>query len=391
MKPSWPRTFLSVATIAAILVVGALSSSRTLQPNAERRATPASNSPTSMTSAATDSTAMPELVAPDPFAELERLAFNDPALAIERAHALGRTAAEKAAWVARLARAWTARDPQAAWDWLARLDQPKIHALADGTLPEVIIGAIAQHAPTLLVRNLDVALRAGESPLGVPAVVAVHLGLEALVANHQLDLARQSIETWVAEPQQLSLGEGAFVAVALALSQSGFAEAGRWLKSLPASSDRDIALVELPAHWVQSDARLALDWIDREAPPELRAAARRRAFNEWVEMSPADAGEWLGGYLAKAPADADTDRMIATVVNLGYALKSNPATALAWVGLVSDATARATLEERVVLRWARQDREAAGAYLAQVSALPFERKQALLQQMQGASFAARED
>jgi hypothetical protein len=82
--------------------------------------------------------------------------------------------------------------------------------------------------------------------------------------------------------------------------------------------------------------------------------------------------------------------MIGALINLGAAVKSSPATALQWNTLVSDVATRAAYEERIVLRWARDDRTAASDYLWKISALDPHRKQMLAQQMLGANFAESE-
>jgi hypothetical protein len=318
---------------------------------------------------------------------LNAIARHDTGLAIDLAHALGRTEEEKTTWVADLARQWSQRDPQQAWDWLSKQEALHLRDLAVGTLPEVMIGTMAQHNPTLLLRNVDQLVRTGETPLGVAPVVAVHLGLEALAASQQLEAARAAVETWARDPAKPAIGEAAYVTVANALAKSGRAEdAAQWMLSLPAGAERAIALVEFPAHWGQTDPRAALNWIEQNSPAELRDAAVRRTFNDWTERSSAEAGEWLGNYLTRAPVGAETDRLIGAVINLGPGAKSNPTVALQWTGLLSDPAARASAEEKVVLRWARQDESAATAYLATSPNLSSSRKQAMLQKIASPTF-----
>lgn len=314
---------------------------------------------------------------------LAEIAKTDPALALDLAQALGQTDEEKAMWVTDLARQWATRDPQQAWSWLQQQNATRIRDLATGTLPETIVGAIAKAQPALLIAQLDALLAAGESPLGISPVVAIHLGLDALAASGQLALARSTVERWAADPTQPAIGEAAFVAVAAALAHGDAAQAGAWLKTLPASATRDIALVEFPAQLAQQQSpRAALEWTEANLPSDLRSQALQRTFSDWVESAPADAGDWLGGHLARNPTSADTDRLISTLVNLGPAVKANPATALRWTALVNDPAARSSLEERVALRWARQDRDAAVSYIVNHPTLSPARKQALLLQAQ---------
>ncbi|HEY1110624.1 MAG TPA: hypothetical protein VGE76_18380 [Opitutaceae bacterium] len=316
---------------------------------------------------------------------LAEIAQANPALALDLAQALGQTEEEKAMWITDLARQWAARDPQQAWGWLQQQNATRIRDLATGTLPETIVGTIAKTQPTLLIGQLDALLVAGEGPLGISPVVAIHLGFDALAASGQLSLARATAERWAADPAQPAIGEAAFVSVAAALAQADATQAGAWLKNLPASTARDIALVEFPAQLAQQQSpRAALEWAEASLPASLRSQALQRTFSDWVESAPADAGDWLGGHLARAPASAETDRLISTLVNLGPAMKASPATALQWVALVSEPAARSALEERIALRWARQDRDAAVGYIVTHPTLSPARKQVLLQQAQSA-------
>lgn len=312
---------------------------------------------------------------------LAEVAQHNPALALDLAHALGQTEAEKSMWVTDLARQWATKDPQEAWSWLQQQTATRIRELATGSLPETIVGAIAKAQPALLVTRLDALLVAGESPLGIPPVVALHLGLDALAASGQLPLARAAVERWTTDPAQPPIGEAAFVSVASALAQGDAAQAGAWLKNLPASPARDIALVEFPAQLAQQlSPRAALDWAEANLAADLRSQALQRTFSDWVEAAPAEAGDWLGSHLTRNAANADTDRLVSTLVNLGPAVKASPTTALQWTALVSDPAARSALEERVALRWARQDRDAAVNYISSHPTFPPARKQALLQQ-----------
>lgn len=312
---------------------------------------------------------------------LAEIAQNDPALALDLAQALGQTDEEKATWVTDLARQWASRDPQQALAWLQQQNATRLRDLATGTLPETIVGAIAKAQPALLVTQLDALLAAGEGPLGISPVVAIHLGLDALAASGQLSLARTTVERWAADPTHPTIGEAAFVSVAATLAQSDAVQAGAWLKNLPSTPARDIALVEFPAQLAQQQSpRAALEWTEANLAAELRSQALQRTFSDWVESAPADAGDWLGSHLVRNPSSPDTDRLISTLVNLGPAVKASPATALQWAALVSDPAARATLEGRIALRWARQDRDAAVNYLSSHPTLPPAQKQTLLQQ-----------
>lgn len=316
---------------------------------------------------------------------LRALARTDAPLAIDLAHTLGATTEEKSQWVSDLAVEWAGRAPQPAWEWLTQLEPARIRDLATGTLPEVIIGTTARTQPELLLRNIDALVHAGETSRGVAPVVAVHLGLEALATHGALELARRTVEGWAHDPRRPAIGEAAYLTVSNALAKTSPEQAGAWLSTLPASQARDIALVEFPAQWAQREPQVALAWAENNLPADLRSAALQRTFSDWVEAQPAEAGEWLGGYLSRAPAAAAADRLIGSLVNLGAVVKTSPATALQWTRLIADPALRSAHEERVALRWSRQDQSAATRHVLSSTTIHVDRKPWLLQQIANAS------
>jgi hypothetical protein len=145
-------------------------------------------------------------------------------------------------------------------------------------------------------------------------VVAVHLGLDALAANDRSALARQAVETWATTAGRPPIGESAYLTAALAMGDST-RSAAVWLQSLPASEERDTALVELPAHWVRTHPRDAVEWAASDLPPHLRLRGLRRAFSEWIDRNPSEAAAWLIAHLARSPADPDSEQL-AALLNL---------------------------------------------------------------------------
>jgi len=175
------------------------------------------------------------------------------------------------------------------------------------------------------------------------------------------------------------------------MSQTGPQSAGDWLSSMPPSEERDTALVEFPAHWSQTQPRDALEWAGKNLPADLQTRALDRTFGEWVERDSVGAGEWLLGYLAHGPENADTDRLVALMINLAAEVRSSPATALQWTGRMSDPDTRRAYEEKVILRWGHQDRSAAIAYIERSPTISADRKQALLGTMDSPGYAETED
>ncbi|WP_438482436.1 hypothetical protein [Oleiharenicola lentus] len=314
-------------------------------------------------------------------AALEEIAVTQPALAIDFAHELGRTAGEKSMLVSELAKNWTTKSPQEAWAWLGQLSYRRIDELAEGGVPAVVFGTIARNQPEMLVTNLNDALRAGETAQGVSRAVTIHLGLESLVENDGLEAARRSVEGWATDASKPAIGSSAYLTVANAMHENDPAAATRWLEALPASNDRDEAFSEFAAHWAQKDPRAALHWAESLPGAELQMSAVQRTFNDWVERDAAPATQWLGDFLSRAPINAETDRLIEAAINLSGSLKISPADALQWNDLISDAVKRAAYEEKIALRWGRQDLAAATNYVWNSRSISSERKQAVIQQI----------
>jgi hypothetical protein len=332
----------------------------------------------------------PSPTAEEVMALLNEIARSNPALAIDLADALGQTQEERALWVTDIAAQWTARQPQQAWDWLSRLDRGRILDLADGTLPETIIGKMAEGDPRFLVQNLDRLVHAGEGAGGVAPVVAVHAAMEALAENNRPDLARQAVETWARDPSKPAIGEPAYVTTAVAMSQTAPEGAAEWIKSMPASEERNTALVEYPAHWSKKQPRQAIQWAEKNLPADLKMRGLLRTFGEWVGSNPVEAGEWLASYLARVPANADTDQLVVLMIN-DPETRSRPAIGLRWVGLISDPETRHLHEEKVALRWARQDLAAAIDYIWKSPTISADRKQALLSAMSSVAYLESDD
>ncbi len=242
---------------------------------------------------------------------LGEIAWTDPALAIDLADALGQTEEERTAWIEDLARQWAGRQPEQAWSWMSAQQPDRLRDLATGTVAETVIGTLAERHPRLLVQSLDHLVHAGESGLGVAPVVAAHLGLEALAASGRPDLARQAVESWARAAGGPPIGESAYLVAARAISEAAPDIGGRWLMSLPASEERDTALVELPAHWARTQPRAAVEWASERLPAHLRLRGLRRAFGEWADQSPTDAAAWLAAHLAGSTSGTDADALVA--------------------------------------------------------------------------------
>jgi hypothetical protein len=312
---------------------------------------------------------------------LAEIGQTQPALAIDLAQRLGRTDDEKSEWVKISMQQWADRDPQAAWDWVRQLSATRKDELAGGDLPALVLGTMAAHDPNLVLSNLDSLLRVGNLSEAVSTSVAMHLGVQALVENGKIDLARQAVEAWAKDPAHLNVEAPAYEVVASALAKTQPREAGEWLRSMPISEERNAAMAAFVSTWAEQDTRTALQWAEALPANEGQQAAINRTISDWIETRPNEVGDWLTEYLSRAPANDYTDGLIGRVINVSPTVRSSPQTALQWLALISDPATRAATAEKVAVRWGAQDHTAAIDFVQNSATIPAERKAALVQQI----------
>jgi hypothetical protein len=312
---------------------------------------------------------------------LAEIGQTQPAAAIDLAQELGRTDEEKSEWVKISMQQWADRDPQSAWQWLRQLSFVRKDELAGGELPALVLGTMAAHDPKSVLSNLDSLLRLGNTSESVSTPVAVHLGVEALVKNGQIDLARQAVEAWAKDPAQLNIEAAAYDTVATAIAKTQPRETGEWLRSLPVSEERNAAISSFVTTWAEQDPRAALQWAEALPPSEGQQAALGRAVSDWIETKPNEVGGWLSDYLSRVPPSASTDTLIERVINVSPTARSSPQTALQWASLISDPAQRTDYEEKIALRWGGRDRAGALDYVQKSPTIPPDRKPALVQQI----------
>jgi hypothetical protein len=317
-------------------------------------------------------------------AALAEIARARPALAIELAQTLGRDAAEKSLWVSEIMRQWSERNPQLAWEWLTQFSADRIDRLADGSLPRIILDAMAAREPQRLTEIMDALVRTDHFPAGIAPAVAVHLGLQALIKSGDVALAQTCVDAWARDAREPDLGRSVYETVALALGKTNPLEAGRWLTALPLSEERNAAISTFAATWVERDPAAALQWTAALAPQDGQHAAVERAFRVWIESDAVGAVDWLGEYLSHLPAGSKPDRLIGNLVASSPTLRRTPELARQWTELISNPERRASSEEQLAWRWSRHDLPAATNFVISSSSMAWEQKQALLQKMQGA-------
>ncbi len=301
----------------------------------------------------------------DILAALREIAKTRPELAIDLAEALGRGEGEKTDWVMGVMRQWSERDPNASLQWVMQ-HGPRVSELARGTLPGVVLDAMAARDPKALLGFVDGLLRAGydqNQSSGIPPAIAVHLGLEALIKSGQLDAAQAAVESWAHDPLVPKIGASAYEDVAAAIAKSAPQDAGAWLKSLPVSEDRNAALVTIATNWASADPAAAMRWSETLSPEDGRPGVIRSAFSEWIQADDDGATKWLTDYITRDPATADDDYLIGALVSYSPTVKGEPDLAIKLLDSISDPKKRAIYEEQVLLSWGRRDLPAATKYV----------------------------
>jgi hypothetical protein len=320
---------------------------------------------------------------------LEEIGKTNPSFAIDLAHELGRTEAEKTAWVTNAMQQWADRDPAGAWQWLRQLTKDRMQELAGGELGGVVLGAMTARDPRMVVAGLDDLLRNGNVSESVSTPVAVHLGLAALIEHGKIDLAKTAVDAWARDPRQFALEAAAFETVSASLVRTQPRETAEWLRSLPATDERNAAFATFAAAWAKSDPRAALTWTETLAPGEGQQAALRRTVSDWIEEFPDQVSGWLGDYLTRAPAGPAADSLIETVINNSPTLRTAPRAALQWANLISDPAKQIDYHEIIAVRWAEQDASAALAFVNQSTVIPAARKPAVVNRIQMTQVAGK--
>lgn len=314
---------------------------------------------------------------------LRVIAGEKPALALELAQAVGRDDEEKVAWTTELARSWASRDRHRAWEWLAQQGE-RLEKFGDGSLLTVMLDEIAAIDPGMIVANADARLRLDDEPGGIASQVLAQISVQALIKNGGIEAARGMIEVWARDSASLDAGIGAYSAIASELAIESVETAAEWLRSLPISESRNVALTEIAANWVNRDPAAAMAWSGALKPEEGRAEVVRRAFSDWLERDPLKAGDWLGEHVAAVPAGPETDNLIVNLIHQSALTKLDPTGAMKWAELMADAEARAHVQDRVLLRWSSRDFETAVRYVMVAGSITPDRREVLLEKMRAA-------
>jgi hypothetical protein len=310
-------------------------------------------------------------------ADLKSLLERDPTMALELALTVARTADEKYRWAATLVSQWAETDNAAAWAWALEPGHAHVGA-GEPALPELVLARIAALDPEQAVALTDSALATvADGDVGLDAAELTHAAIRVLLGTEHADLARESLERWAASDTGGTIGNAAFEEVALNLAQHSRADAADWLRNLPSSEGRNLALATLAADWATSAPDEAMNWAASLELNSGRVDAMQRVFNRWADKDIVASAQWLADHEASPQADT----LIGNLVNDTSLVSVAPERALQWSALISDPTARSATVQHVIMAWATRDAAAALRYAQDTSLLSAVQRQQMLEML----------
>jgi hypothetical protein len=161
--------------------------------------------------------------------------------------------------------------------------------------------------------------------------------------------------------------------------------AATWLKSLPATDDRNAAMGTFAVSWGQSDPTAAMHWVETLAPEEGRSEVVSQVFSQWMQSDAVAAMNWLDDYIPRNTGVVEDDAMIGSMILFSPTAKNDPTEALKLADSISDPQARVIYQEQVCQSWGRTNPNAAVEYVLTSQTIPPDQKQMLIQQIREAN------
>jgi hypothetical protein len=326
--------------------------------------------------------------AEETLANLQFLLRNRPALALELALKLARSDDERYHWVSTLIGDWAQTDSSAAWSWALQPAHAYV-VTGDSSLPSIVLARVARLDPARAVAFAEstfaIRQNAADGSVFTHAVIA-HAAIRALLDAGRSELAQSTLEKWARSETAGSIDNAAYEAVALALASRSHTQAGDWLRTLPASSDRDMAIATLAADWMATAPEAAMKWASSFETGGTRNDAMQRVFNRWAEQDRLAATQWLADHEDHPQAD----QLIANLVNDTTLARTNPENALQWAGIIHDPASRLGAIQQIIADWAQTDVVKATQYVANTESLTPEQRAQLLEWIQKRTSTTRE-
>ncbi len=157
-----------------------------------------------------------------------------------------------------------------------------------------------------------------------------------------------------------------------------------WLRTLPDADSCNFSLASIAALWAETDPAAAMAWAEKFPRRAVRLDAMTRIFARWADRDVGAATTWLSHHAPDAALDSIA-WLFATDTTYRYV---NRHYALDGAALIKDPALRGAAFEHVVLIWARQDANAAAAFVAEKPSLEPAQKDSLLKKISSRSTPA---
>jgi hypothetical protein len=148
------------------------------------------------------------------------------------------------------------------------------------------------------------------------------------------------------------------------------------MQAIADDGERESAFQGLVSGWAESNPAGLASYAMHLAPGEDRSRALGQAMPDWVARDPLGASQWMVGNFIPSP---DLDGSVAAVASLPNLVSRQPEIAVGWAENITDPVLRASTLRAVVQQWAGRDQGAASIFIASLTGLPAEDRQALLE------------
>ena len=149
------------------------------------------------------------------------------------------------------------------------------------------------------------------------------------------------------------------------------------LDSTPGEELHATLFQSLATGWANNDPAALARYAVSLPEGDARTFALNQAFEQWLMHDPASLGEWLN----TRPPGPETDAAAARLITQTDQANRSTEVALGWVAQIQDLDLRTSALEHVLTEWAQTDLDGARKYLAGLSWLTPEKRQAILQKI----------
>ena len=275
-----------------------------------------------------------------------------PGTALELMRRLMAEPEERHHLVADVMRSWAEMDPDKALEWLFQNAGDFPEEMAG--LAEVVIHAAAVSRPNAMLRAVETAVSARQINDADAAGLA-KVALSELWQQGHRDTVRAALQRWSGTELSTLLNNTLYEHVAHWLAGESASDAAVWLRNMPPSAGRDLALAKVAAIWSGHEPAAALAWCLTLSEADGRELVLQRAFFRYAERDFELAANWIAAHEMEPTID---QRIFELVSDSGLG-DAHPRAGLAWAKLIRDERLRERSIDLVAMAWGRQDRVSA--------------------------------